>query len=213
MAIKYHEHSLFLSCDDKARIEVGEPGFAISSGVRGKKSIVPATSYLGALDHDVNQKGTITPSVVMCCDIPANITESFYRGEVFVGLKDSVFQASSSFRTVLETIHTLKNTPGKLAQVKNIFMITNGGPENRVNFDSVKIPLLLMFKELELDMFVAIWTAPGHSYVNPVERIMSILNIGFQNIALERASSESNETIKKCKNLEDLRKHPEIRDD
>lgn len=92
-------------------------------------------------------------------------------------------------------------------------MITNDGPENRVNFDSVKIPLLLMFKELELDMFVAIWTAPGHSYVNPVERIMSILNIGFQNIALERASSESDETIKKCKNLEDLRKHPEIRDD
>lgn len=92
----------------KQKIEVGEPGFAISSGVRGKKSIVPATSYLGALDHDVNQKGTITPSVVMCCDIPANITESFYRRQVFVGLKDSVFQASSSFHTVLETIHALK---------------------------------------------------------------------------------------------------------
>ena len=89
MAVKYREHSLFLSCDDKAKIEVGEPSYAISSGVRGKKSIIPATSYLGALDHDMNQKGTFTPSVVMSCDIPENITDTFYRGQVYVGLKDS----------------------------------------------------------------------------------------------------------------------------
>ena len=55
-------------------------------------------------------------------------------------------------------------------------------------------------------MLVAIRTAPGHSYRNPVERTMSILNIGFQNVSLERAATNQEEIIKKMKNLEDLRK-------
>ena len=40
-----------------------------------------------------------------------------------------------------------------------------------------------MFKQLKLDSLLAICTAPGKSYVNIVERIMSILNTGFQNVA------------------------------
>ena len=68
-------------------------------------------------------------------------------------------------------------------------MMTDGCPEHRVNFESVKIPLIMMFKKLNLDFLVAIRTAPGHSYINIVERIMSILNIGFQNVALERKES------------------------
>ena len=42
---------------------------------------------------------------------------------------------------------------------------------------------------------------------------MSILNIRYQNVALESEPSPSDATIKKCKNLEDLRKHPDIKDD
>ena len=42
---------------------------------------------------------------------------------------------------------------------------------------------------------------------------MSILNIRYQYVALEREPSPSDDTIKKCKNLEDLRKHPGIKDD
>ena len=34
-------------------------------------------------------------------------------------------------------------------------MVTDGGPEHRVNFDSVKIPLILVFTELKLSMLVA----------------------------------------------------------
>ena len=91
MAIKYREDSLFLSCDDKAKIDYGEPGYALSTGVRGRKSIVPTTSTLGALDHDVNQKGSLTPTVTLVCKIPESIDESFYSGQVFVTFKDSVF--------------------------------------------------------------------------------------------------------------------------
>ena len=49
------------------------------------------------------------------------------------------------------------------------------GLEHCVNFESVKIPLILMFTQLKLDSLIAICTAPGQSYVNIVEQIMSIL--------------------------------------
>ena len=55
-------------------------------------------------------------------------------------------------------------------------------------------------------MLAAICTAPGHSYGNSVERTMSILNIGFQNLSMERAATNQEEIIKKMKNLKDLRK-------
>ena len=42
---------------------------------------------------------------------------------------------------------------------------------------------------------------------------MSILNIGFQNVALERNSVPSDDEIKKCQNLNDLQSKPGIKID
>ena len=56
-----------------------------------------------------------------------------------------------------------------------------------------------MFKKLKF--LCAIRTAPGHSYINIVERIMSILNLGFQNITLERQESPLDCVIEECKNI------------
>lgn len=47
-----------LSRDDKAKVDFGEPGAVLSTGVRGKNSLIPMTSILGALEHDVSKKGT-----------------------------------------------------------------------------------------------------------------------------------------------------------
>ena len=78
----------FVCLDDKAKLDFGEPGMALSSGVRGKKTLAPISSTLGALDHDVKSKGSLTLSV---CFVPVRSTESFYRGQVFVTLKDFIF--------------------------------------------------------------------------------------------------------------------------
>lgn len=215
MAVLFKNHALFLSCDDKSKIDYGEPGTPLSTGVRGKKSIVPVSSILAALDHDTAQKGSLTPYVSMLCNIPDETSESFYRGNVSVCLKDSVFQPSNSFRSVLEILKSVKaqKTPEELEAVRIVFMMTDGGPEHRVNFDSVKIPLILLFRELKVSGCSSHCYKHVHSFVNIVERIMSILNIGFQNIALQRESSPSDEIINKCNNLADLRKRPEIKED
>ena len=52
-----HDKSLLLSCNGKAKIDFGEPGCMLSTGVRGKKTLVPTASILRTLDYDVNQKG------------------------------------------------------------------------------------------------------------------------------------------------------------
>ena len=57
MAIMYRGECVLLSCDDEAKVDFGEPGAVLSTGVRGKKSLIRTTSILGALDHDVSQKG------------------------------------------------------------------------------------------------------------------------------------------------------------
>ena len=55
-----------------------------------------------------------------------------------------------------------------------------------VQLVSVKLSLVALFFKLNLDYICAVRTTSYHSYCNPVERIMSILNLGLQAIALAR---------------------------
>ena len=56
LAVQNRDNCVFISCDNKVKVDFDEPSAGISSGVRGKKSIIPTSSFLGALGHDVNQK-------------------------------------------------------------------------------------------------------------------------------------------------------------
>ena len=49
---------------------------------------------------------------------------------------------------------------------------------------SVKLSMIALFIELDLDELVALQTAPSNSWANPVERIMSIVNLGLQGIGI-----------------------------
>ena len=81
----------------------------------------------------------------------------------------------------------------------------------------VQLALICFFLKLNLDMLIAMRTAPGNSFVNPVERIMSILNLGFQGVTLERKSVDKYETkIKVYHSISDIRtvseKDPSLKD-
>lgn len=81
-------------CDDKAKVPVGNPGSPVSTEVRGRQSIVPVTTDFVALDLDM-LSASLTPSVVLHCFIPDDTEKSFVRGQVYIAVNDSVFQASS----------------------------------------------------------------------------------------------------------------------
>lgn len=156
--MKFKNHVTFLSIDDKAKVDIGDPGQYISTGASGKKTLVPTGSQLSALDHAVSSKGSITPSVCLKLNIPEDPDDSFYKGQVFVTYKDTVFQPSSPIRHVAE-IQSMLQAEGDVSPVLVIF--SYGDPDHRLTYHSVKLHVLLiifkkMFKNLNLDMLIAL---------------------------------------------------------
>ena len=62
----------------------------------------------------------------------------------------------------------------------------DGGPDHRTTCYSVKMALICLFLAMGKDMVLAVRTPPYHSWKDPAERIMSILNIALQGIGLVR---------------------------
>ena len=191
--------------DDKHRCKVGEPGIPVAAVERGKKVIVSTSGKKFAVsDHDFTKFGII-PSVTMLCDIPQTLDESFYRGQVFVGLKDAVLQPSNPLRHSTEL--------GKILCQENIsspvlLLYTDGDPDHNLTFLSVQLALLALYIHFDLDMIQAVRTAPYHSWKNPCERVNCILNLGLQAVGLMRDGMEAKfeKVFSCCNSMEDIRK-------
>lgn len=203
-AIKYREHVDFICMDDKHTCKVGEPGYPVAAVERGKQVIVGKDKIMAVGDHDFT-KISITPSVTFCVDIPEDIEGSFYRGKVFVGLKGNCFEASSPLRHITELIQILERE-GRNKEI--LCLYTDGGPDHRCTYYSVKLALLCLFLKGDKDMLIAVRTPPYNSWKDPAERIMSILNIGLQSVGLARNTLEDKnleKNLAKCSNMSEIR--------
>ena len=69
-------------------------------------------------------------------------------------------------------------------------LISDGGPDHRVTFLSVKVSMIALFRSLDLDMHIAIRTCPYQSWTNLAERVISTLNLALQNVSLARAATD-----------------------
>ena len=179
----------YVSIDDKAVIPIGEPGLPVSTGVRGhNRSIVLADGPgPSALDHDFHIHG-IVPSVSFVVDIPQSPKDSFYRGKVFVCLKDKITQASSPLRHSTELAKLLKahcHSDAAVPSKSVLVVVSDGGPDHRITYAFVKVALICLFISLDLDMLVA-RTCPYQSWQNVAERVMSTLNLALMNVSLAR---------------------------
>ena len=214
-AIELKETCMLVCCEDKAKVPVGEPCAFVSTGVRGRTSIVPADTTLVALDHDM-VKSSLTPSVILKCKIPDKYDRSLVNGTVTTCVNDSVFQSASPFRhaSMLAKVCSTINEQG--SSVPPVLMkFTDGGTDQRNTLESVKCANICIFKEYNLDLLIHVRCAPGQSWVNPAERIMSILNLGLQNVSLQREKgSESTEQIlKQCGSMADIRSKVDLKPD
>lgn len=127
-------------------------------------------------------------------------------------MKDSVFQPSNPFKHGRELLKMLSQKDNR----KPVLMLfTDGGPDHRMTYHSVKLSLIVLFRRLNLELLVAGRTAPGHSWVNPAERIMSLLNLAFENAALScrECSSDLEQVLRGCSGMSDIRKKAETVDD
>jgi hypothetical protein len=196
---------VLVCCDDKAKVPIGEPGFAVSTGVRGKRTIAPTSTTLESGDHDM-VKSSLTPSVILQVAIPENVDCSFVKGQVAVTINDSVFEQSNPFRHATSLSKFLLSSHDELPSV--LLKFSDGGTDHRNTLESVKCASICLFKEMNLDMLILARCAPGHSWCNPAERCMSLLNLGLQNCALERSHCSSDDLeklIKKCGSMKEIR--------
>lgn len=189
MAVLLRDKSDFICLDDKAVVPMGEPGNPVSSGVRpNHQALVPAGVRLVALDHDLHVHGAI-PSVLFHVDIPEHSSDSFYSGRLHVTVKDKVFEPSTAMRHSTESVSILRSVAsddGINLTNPILFMYTDGGPDHRCTYFSVQIACIALFIAFDLDLLVAVRTAPCQSYNNPAERCMSILNMTLQHCSLQR---------------------------
>lgn len=203
-AVQFREVSTVVCLDDKHRCKVGEPSFPVAAAERGRKVLVSLTQSFEVGDHDFT-RFNIIPSVLLKVDIPDEVSGSWYRGQVHIGLKEAAFEASSPLRHATELYSVLKHEQeGRPI----LFLYTDGGPDHRLTYLSVQLSLVALFRNLDLDFLCAARTAPYHSWRNPVERIMSILNMGLQSVGLMRTvcSSDIEGELTKCNSLTDIRK-------
>jgi len=86
-------------------------------------------------------------------------------------------------------------------------LYTDSGPDHQCTFGSVQISLVALFLIGDFDILMVVRTVPYHSWTNPAERIMSILNITLQGIAIihNPLSSESEILFDKADTLEEIR--------
>ena len=94
--------------------------------------------------------------------------------------KDAAFEPSSLIRHAAELVSVLRS---KSLTHPVLFLYSDGGPNHRVTYTSVKLALIALL-ELNLDYLIAERTASYHSFRNPAERVMSVLNLGLQSVGL-----------------------------
>ena len=125
-----------------------------------------------------------------------------------VGTKDAIFEPSSPLRHATE----LNGILNSIDDTHLILMLyTKGGPDHRLTYLSVQLTLIALFLSRDLDMVVAVRTPPYHSWRNPVERIMSILNLALQSVGLMQTKMDQRfeQAMSKCKSMEDVRQQAE----
>ena len=162
-----------------------------------------------ASDHSFT-KCSVTPSVNLFMAVPSRMDASWLRGHVVMTVNDSVFASSDGWKhaaTLSLQLIRKACTNSNMAVIKSLKAFTELDPEHKATIME-RIPWLLLettdggsdHKNATLtnrcataavvdffDMGCAILfrNAPSGNWANPVERIMSILNIALQNCLYE----------------------------
>ena len=110
----------------------------------------------------------------------------FFSGQPYVCNKDKITQPSSPYRHSAE-VQLVKDISFDEWYCKPVVIIlSDGGPDHRLCYGSVKVSMIALFLKLNLDMLVCMQMYPYQSWTNPAERVMSTLNLALQNVSLMR---------------------------
>ena len=191
--------------DNKSKIPISEPGNPEAATSHMRKALTTASTELEATNHNYHV-GNLTPSLNLICDIPQEASDSFYSGQIYVGLKNSIFQTSDPFRHAVELIDVLRNNYQDYQIPSFLCLFTDGGFDHNIKYLFAQCALLALFKVCNFDILNVGRCASYHSFVNPTERCMSLSNIGLQSLALKRDNAGPLVSpIKSCSTMKSIR--------
>ena len=123
-------------------------------------------------------------------------------------MKITATEPSSALRNAVEIEQVLTQQYRGKENIPPILRIyTDGGPEHRTNFMSVKLAIIALHQSINTDLNIALRSAPGHSFKNPAERVNCILNFGLYSMGVMRNMYHMPDFEKKlhqCSNLTDV---------
>ena len=184
-------------------------------------------------DHSYHL-GSLTTSVNLFQTVPEEIGHSWVRGKVYVTLNDSVFESSSGWkhaaqlclqliekaclRANVDIITNLRDFKYNITDTHRemllkfipsvIFISTDGGSDHKNTNIQNQAAMLAVVLILDLYICIANRNAPDGSWINSVERIMSLLNLGLQWCAFERnkiTDTAIEDIVSKCNSITELR--------
>ena len=92
--------------------------------------------------------------MILVNDIPERVDKSWYRGKACVGIKISATDPSTALQNGTEVASALiEKFDTKEAVPPVLILYTDGGPEHRTTYLSVKIAMICLQKYLDLDKF------------------------------------------------------------
>ena len=152
--------------------------------------------------HAIN----LTPSANLLCEIPEDVTGSLYTGQIYVGIKDAIFEASDPLRHIVELLSVLGIEEGINALSPYLVLFSGGGGGHNLTFLYVQCVLLALFKIGNFDILDVGGCAPNQSYINPAERCMSLLNTGLQGLSLQQHHvGKFEKMLTSCKTMKAIR--------
>ena len=207
-AVNVRDLRSFICTDNKHKISIGEPGFPLSALPCGRRVLVGLNQTYQVGDHDFSTFSLI-PTVILLNDIPEEVDGSWYRGKLMVSPKITATDPSSALRNAKEIANVLIEKYGTKENVPPVLILyTDGGPDHRTMFLSLKVAMISLQKYLNLNQILAVRTAPGHSYHNPAEKVNFVLKLGQYGIGCmhQRSSDiEFEENSHRCNGLGDAR--------
>ena len=85
-AILVRSYCVFVSLDDKHKIKLGEPNYPVAASERGRRVPVREDEHFVVADHDFT-KFSLVPSVIFLINVPEEITDSWYTGNIYAVYK------------------------------------------------------------------------------------------------------------------------------
>ena len=180
--------------DDKAiKVSFGESSCSIDSGVRPHGKILAPITADGSV-----HLGSLAPSVNLFQDIPSHIDKSWVTRDVAVILNDSIFSPGNHFQHMAQLAMQILNQACNEADAKggtwkvkfwDVCLLSWFYPLMVVGITKIQVSVQNQAAQLSflllLDLYVHICNrnALDGSWVNSVERIMSLLNLRLQRIA------------------------------